>query len=194
MRETMLTEYASRQTTVRQFLEEYRSWICSKLGCEVEEVVLLELDFPMVQVAARNLLPGVRLRSEDSSTIRELQKLLKSVDLPPDSYPIFEVHLDREPRGRLASRRMVLKAEWQGGPAALWLRGFPGPVVAASIPIVQLGRGNEESVIVCWSTESVHLDCFKSSRESPRDGIVRIYMYLAAAIDRSAGLLGMIWC
>jgi ATPase family associated with various cellular activities (AAA) len=144
MRKTMLTEFASRQTTVRRFLEEYRSWIFSKLGCGIEEAVLLELDFPIVQVAARHLLSGVRLRSDDSSTIRELQKLLESVDLPPDGYPMFEVHLAQEPRGRLASRKMVLKAEWQDGPAALWLRGFPRPVVAASIPIVQLGRGNEE--------------------------------------------------
>jgi hypothetical protein len=28
MRDTMLTEFASRQNTVRRFLEEYRSWIC----------------------------------------------------------------------------------------------------------------------------------------------------------------------
>jgi hypothetical protein len=29
MRETMLTEFASRETTVRRYLDEYRSWICS---------------------------------------------------------------------------------------------------------------------------------------------------------------------
>ena len=33
----------------------------------------------------------------------------------------------------------------QDGPAALWLRGFHEPVVAASIPIVQAGRGIEET-------------------------------------------------
>jgi len=53
MRDTMLTEFASRQATVRRFLDEYRSWMCWKLGCRIEEAVLLELDFPMVQVAAR---------------------------------------------------------------------------------------------------------------------------------------------
>jgi hypothetical protein len=145
MRETMLTEFASRQTTVRRFLDEYRSWICSKLGCRIEDTVLLELDFPIVQVAASHLLSGVRLRGDDSRTIRELRKLLESVDLPQDSYPAFEVHLARDPRGRLASRRMVLEAEWQDGPVALWLRGFPQPVVAASIPILQAGRGVEET-------------------------------------------------
>src|SRR5271169_1115684 len=145
MRDTMLTEFASRQTTVRRFLEEYRSWICSKLGCRIEEAILLELDFPMVQVAARELLSGVRLRSDDSRTICELGKLLESVELPQDSYPAFQVHLVREPRGRLAKRKMVLEAEWQDGPAALWLRGFPQPVIAASIPIARAGRDSEET-------------------------------------------------
>jgi len=145
MRDTMLTELASRQTTVRRFLEEYRSWICSKLGCRIEEAILLELDFPMVQLGARKLLSGVRLRSDDSRTIRELGKLLESVELPQDSYPAFQLHLAREPRGRLANRKMVLEAEWQDGPAALWLRGFPQPVIAASIPIARAGRDSEET-------------------------------------------------
>src|SRR5271154_4045728 len=145
MRDTMLTEFASRQTTVRRFLEEYRSWICSKLGGRIEEAVLLELDFPMVQLGARKLLSGVRLRSDDSKTICELGKLLESVELPQDSYPAFQGHLAREPRGRLATRKMVLEAEWQDGPAALWLRGFPHPVIAAGIPIARAGRDSEET-------------------------------------------------
>lgn len=33
MRETMLTEFDTGQVSVRRFLVEYRSWICSKLGC-----------------------------------------------------------------------------------------------------------------------------------------------------------------
>ena len=124
MRETNLTEFATRQTRIRRFLDDYRSWICSTLGCPIEGTVLLELDFPIVQVAACHVLSGVRLRSDDLSSIRELRKLIRSVDLPQDRYPAFEVHLARDPRGRLASRGMVLEAEWQDGPVVLRLRGF----------------------------------------------------------------------
>jgi hypothetical protein len=145
MRDSMLTEFASRQTTVRRFLEEYRLWICSKLGCPIEEVILLDLDFPMMQVATRELLSGVRLRSDDSRAIRELGKLLESVELPQDSYPAFQVRLARESRGRLANRKIVLGAELQDGPAALWLRGFSQPVIAATIPIARAGRDSEEN-------------------------------------------------
>ena len=141
----MLTEFASSETTVRRFLEEHRAWIGSKLGCQMEQAVLFELDYSMVQVAASFLLAGVRLRSDASSATRELQKLLESVELPPDSYPAFQVHVAREQRGRITGRRMVLDAEWQDGPAALWLRGFTRPVVAARVPVVGPSRERDET-------------------------------------------------
>jgi hypothetical protein len=81
MRDTILTEIASRQTAVRRFMDEYRSWICSKLGCQIDEAMLLEFDFPMVQVAARELLSRARLRSDDSMSICELRKPLEPVEL-----------------------------------------------------------------------------------------------------------------
>src|SRR5271155_3628762 len=145
MRETMITEFASREIMVRRFLEEHRTWIGSKLGCRMDEAFLLELDFPMVQVATRFLLSGVRLRSDDSRTIRELQKLLESVELPQDNFAAFQVHVARQRRGRLTSRRMILEAEWQDGPAALWLRGLTRPVVAGRVPIVGPSRERDET-------------------------------------------------
>src|SRR5271156_376211 len=145
MRETMLTEFPPRQSTVRTFFNEYHAWIAAKLECGIAEAVLFELNFPMVQVAARHLLRGSRLRSDVSRTIRELQRLLESVDLPQDSYPAFDVRLAREPSGPLARRKVALEAKWQGGPAALRLRGFPHSVVAASIPIARAGQEMEET-------------------------------------------------
>ncbi len=141
----MPTEFASRQTTVRRFLDEFRPWICSKLGCGMEETVLLELNFRVAQVAATHVLAGVRLRSDNSRPVRELRKLVETIELPNDSYPSFEVHLAREPRGRFANRRQVLEAEWQDRPVAFWLRGFPEPVVTVSIPILQAGNGVEQT-------------------------------------------------
>ncbi len=145
MSETMPTEFASRQCTVRRFLNEFRPWICSKLGCGIEETVLLELDFPVAQVAATHVLIGLHLRSDDSRPVRELRELLESIELPGGSYPSFRVRLGRESRGRLANRKRVLEAVWQDGPVAVWLRGLHEPVVAASIPILQAGAGVEET-------------------------------------------------
>lgn len=141
----MLTEFASRQTIVGQFLGEHRAWICSTLDCRLEAMVLLALDFPMVQAAVGPFLSGVRLRSDNLQTIREMRKLVESVELPPDTYPAFNVSLAREPRGALARRKTVLEAKWQGGPAALRLRGVPLPVVAVSIPIAQVGQNIDEA-------------------------------------------------
>jgi ATPase family associated with various cellular activities (AAA) len=145
MSATIVTQLAAWQTTVRGYVDGYRSWIGATLGCQAEEFVLLELDFPIIQVAARRLFPGVRLRSTESITIRELEKRVESIALPRESYPAFEIHLVGEPRGRLSRRSQVLEAKWQDGPAALWLRGFDTPVIAASIPILQAGKGIEET-------------------------------------------------
>ena len=173
MRETMLTEFASRESTVRSFLGEYHSWIAAKLECGIAEAVLFELNFPMVQVAAHHLLRGVRLRGDVSKTIRELRKLLESVDLPQDSYPAFDVRLAREPSGPLARRKVALEAKWQGGPAALRLRGFPHSVVAASIPIARAGQEIEETC-----------DCVLVNRESaPR--LLQLIKRISAQRDGS---------
>ena len=169
----MLTEFASSETTVRRYLDEHRLWIGSKLGCRIEQAVLFELDFSMVQVAASSLLAGVRLRSDTSSATRELQKLLESVELPPDSYPAFQVHVAHEQRGRVTKRRMVLEAEWQDGPAALWLRGFTRPVVAARVPVVGPSRERDETC-----------ECVLAHREcAPR--LLQIIQRISARRDSS---------
>jgi hypothetical protein len=122
LRKTKLTEFASSQAMVGRFLGEHRAWICSTLDCRLEDMFLLALDFPMVQAAVGPFLSGVRLRGDNLQTIRELRKLVHDVELPPVTYPTFNVRLAREPRGALAKREMMLEAKWQGGPAALRLR------------------------------------------------------------------------
>lgn len=139
----------------------------------MEQAVLFELDFSMVQVAASFLLAGVRLRSAALRATRELQKLLESVELPPDGYPAFQVHVAREQRGRVTTRRMVLEAEWQDGPAALWLRGFARPVVAARVPIVGRSRERDETC----ECVLVHREC------APR--LLQIIQRISARRDSS---------
>jgi hypothetical protein len=61
MRETMLTEFASRETTVRRFLHDYRSWIGSKLRCRMEEAPL-GVRFPYLPRDPRRRLCPARAR------------------------------------------------------------------------------------------------------------------------------------
>jgi len=169
----MLTEFASSEMTVRRSLEEHRAWIGSKLGCRMDQAILFELDFSMVQVAASFLLAGVRLRSDALRAARQLQKLLESVELPPDSYPAFQVHVAREQRGQITKRRIVLEAEWQDGPAALWLRGLTRPVVAGRVPIVGPSRERDETC----ECVLVHREC------APR--LLQIIQRISARRDSS---------
>lgn len=186
MRDTTLTEFASRENIVRRFWAEYCSWIGSMLGCGIEQTVLLELDFPIVQVAAREMLLGVRWCNDDSQTIRGLGKLLESVDLPQDCYPALQVHMVRDPRARFARRRTVLQAEWQDGPAALWLRGFPRPVVAASIPITRAGGDCQETseCVLVNRKDASHLLQIIEKITARRDGS---YLHIFGSGHRPVG-------
>jgi hypothetical protein len=60
MRETTLTEFASRQSAIRHFLDEYRSWVRSKLGCRMVEADHLELGFSFAQLREANILGSQR--------------------------------------------------------------------------------------------------------------------------------------
>lgn len=135
MSETQITELASRPRVVRRFLDPYGAWISAKLGCPMEDAVLLELDFPIVRVATEQVLPGVPLRGEDLVVVRDLKRRVESLELPPGSFPMFQVHETRSPYGRLTSRRTVFEADWQDSLVVIRLRDFPAPIVAASIPI-----------------------------------------------------------
>ena len=191
----MPTEFASRQTTVRRFLDEFRPWICSKLGCGMEETVLLELDFPVAQVAATHVLIGVRLRSDHSRPIRELRQLVETIELPSDSYPSFEVHLAREPRGRFANPKTSTRGRVAGRSR--------GSLAARSS---RTGRDRQHPDLAGrpWcgtnmrlrnSPEEVCAGFPQSHRENQRaDAIQLMCMCLAAAISESVGLPGMTWC
>lgn len=134
MSETHITELASRPAVVRRFLDEYRAWISAKLQCRMEETVLLELDFSIVEFATGQVLSGVPLRGDDPVVVRELKKRVQSIDLPPGFFPMFQVHETRSP-GRLTNRKTVFEAGWQDCVVVIRLGDFPAPFVAASIPI-----------------------------------------------------------
>jgi hypothetical protein len=53
------TEFATRESLVRAFVQRNSDWIAHKLGCRMDETVLLELEFPIVQLASMQVLSGV---------------------------------------------------------------------------------------------------------------------------------------
>ena len=194
MRETMLTEFVSSELTVRSYLDGHRSWISAKLGCRMDEAVLFELDFPMAQAAVSFLLAGARLRSDASSATRQLQRLLESVELPPDSYPAFQVHVAREQRGRITGEEWRLRRNGRMDLLLCGCAGSRGPLWPPAFPSWGLAASATKPVSAYWSIASVRRAYCKSYGESPRDAILPISTYSAVDIERLVGLFGMTWC
>lgn len=178
MRESHLTEYASPQAIVRQFLEEYREWITAKLGCRMEEAILLELDFSLIEAATAWVLSGTPLAPEDSAVLREVQKRIQSLELPPDTCPALTVRLTPSRQGLLTRRKKVLEARWEDGPVALWLQDFPKPIIVVSIPIVCANHAIEETcdaVIVDRHYASQFLKLIKQISQKRASSLLHVY-------------------
>jgi hypothetical protein len=106
-----------------------------KLGCRIDETVLLELDFPIVQLAAVQVLSDVPLLRFQTTVMQKLKKLTESVELPPHVFPAFRIHPAQNSSGLITNRKSVLEAHWEDCPVLLRLRGLSQPVVLAGIPV-----------------------------------------------------------
>src|ERR1035437_6475005 len=84
------TEFATRESVIRAFVQRHADWIAHKLGCRIDETVLLELDFPIVQLASIQVLSEVPLLRFQTTVMQKLKKLAESVELPPTFSRHFE--------------------------------------------------------------------------------------------------------
>ena len=84
------TEFATRESVIRAFVQRHADWIAHKLGCRIDGTVLLELEFPIVQLASMQVLSEVPLLRFQTTVMQRLNKLAKSVELPPTFSRHFE--------------------------------------------------------------------------------------------------------
>src|SRR5208337_4122130 len=122
-------ELATRQSVIRAFVHRHADWMGRKLGCRMDETVLLELDFPIVQLAAMQLLSEVPLLRFQTTVMQKLKKRTASVELPPNLFPALRIHQAQSSHGLFKNRKSVLQAQWEDCPVLLRLRGLSQPVV-----------------------------------------------------------------
>jgi len=146
-------ELATRQSVIRAFVDRYTDWIARKLGCRMDETVLLELDFPIVQLASMQVLFEVPQLRFQTKVMQKLKKLTESVEIPPNIFPAFRIHQAQSADGPIQNRKSVLQAHWEDCPALIRFRGVRQPVVLAGIPVTPV----EDRSDVC--------DCVIAKRE-----------------------------
>jgi len=129
------TEFATRESLVRAFVQRNSDWIAHKLGCRIDETVLLELEFPIVQLASMQVLSEVPLLQFQTTVMQKLKKLTESVELPLNMFPACRIYSAQSSSGLFKNRKHVLRAQWEDCPALIRFRGLSQPVVAAGIPV-----------------------------------------------------------
>ena len=140
-------EFATRESLIRAYVQRHENWIAQKLACRVEETVLLELEFPIVQLASPQVLSEVPLVGFQRTVMQKLKRLTESVELPPNTFPVFRVRSGQSTGGLFKNRRHVFEARWKDCPALLRFRGLSQPVVLAGIPVT--AAENPEGVCDC---------------------------------------------
>jgi hypothetical protein len=150
-------EFTTRESVIRAFVQRHADWIAHKLGCRIEETVLLELGFPIVQLASMHVLSGVPLLRFQTTVMQKLKKLTESIELPPTIFPAFRIHSAQSSSGLFKNRRHVLEAHWEDCPALIRFRGLSQPVVLAGIPVTPVEKPGD----IC--------DCVIVKREVARE-------------------------
>src|SRR5208283_1726831 len=85
------TEFATRASLIRAFIQRHADWIAQQLDCRMDEIVLLELEFPIVQLASAGILSRVPFVQSQRAEMQRLKKLSQSVELPPNVFPAVRI-------------------------------------------------------------------------------------------------------
>ena len=137
------TQFATRASVIRAFVQRHADWISHELGCRMDETVLLELQFPIVQLASVQVLSEVPLLPFQTMVMQQLKNLTESVELPPNIFPAFRIYLAQSSTGLFKNRKQVLEAHWEDCPALIRFRGLTEPVVLAGIPVTAAEKPGE---------------------------------------------------
>ena len=143
----------------------------------MDEMVLLELDFPIVQLAAMQVLSDVPLLRFQTTVMQKLKKQTASVELPPNVFPTFRLHQAQSSHGLIKNRKSVLQAQWEDCPVLLRFHGLSQPVVLAGIPVTPVEDRGEvcDCVIVKREVASEFLQFLQKILARDRESRLCVY-------------------
>jgi hypothetical protein len=138
-----VTKLTTRESVVRAFVQRHANWIADKLACRFDEIVLLEMEFPIVQLAVTQVLSNLPLLEFQTTIMRQLKKLTESVELPPNIFPSFRIGSAQNRTGLFKNRKHVMEAHWEDCPVSIRLRGLSQPIVVAGIPVTPADKPSD---------------------------------------------------
>jgi ATPase family protein associated with various cellular activities (AAA) len=171
------SEFATRASVIRAFVQRHADWISHELGCRMDNTVLLELQFPIVQLASVRALSEVPLLPFQTTVMQKLKALTESVELPPNIFPALRIYPAQSSSGLFKNRKRVLEALWEDCPALIRFRGLSQPVVLAGIPVTPAERPGDvcDCVIVKQEVAPKFLQLIRKITASSRESLWCVY-------------------
>ncbi len=118
------------------FIDGYRAWIETAIGCPRGEALTLELSFPFSHLVLEHMMNGVELDRQCLGAAAALRPLIDRWETPPGISPRIELIASRDRRARITERKLAWDPHWKETPIAVWLSGAEHAVVSIDIPYV----------------------------------------------------------
>jgi hypothetical protein len=133
--------FATAITSMKAYLEPYRQWIESVLGCQESDSVTLELETAFGQLAAGEMLSGASLDRQCRAAADALRHSVVRWELPPGVSARIGLIPRRNREALCTSKGTSWDPHWKDLPIAMWLKGLEHAVVAVTVPFVSLQDG-----------------------------------------------------
>lgn len=136
----MEMRFAPPVAAMEAFVEPYREWFESVVGCPWAETLTLEIEGNIGQVATEYLLKGVSLDRQCLALAEALRPAVTRWAIPPVS-PRISLTPGRDREAPMAAHALAWDPHWQNTPVALWFHDLRHAVVTVQIPYVSFARG-----------------------------------------------------
>ncbi|MFB3779479.1 MAG: AAA family ATPase [Bryobacteraceae bacterium] len=136
MNRTIELGLTSPVSAMEAFIEGYRAWIETAIGCPRGEALTLEFNFPFSHLVLEQMMAGVELDRQCLGAADALRPLVDRWETPPGISPRIELMASRDRRARVTERKLAWDPHWKETPIAVWLRGAKHAVVSIDIPYV----------------------------------------------------------
>jgi hypothetical protein len=170
--------FATAITSMKAYLEPYRQWIESVLGCQKSDSLTLELETAFGQFAASEMLSGASLDRPCRVAADALRHSVVRWEVPPGASPRIALIPRRNREALCTSRATSWDPHWKDVPVAVWLKGLEHPVVAATVPFVSLQDGGPRSQTREWllvrRSEAAQVLNYLGSLPAERSGHVNV--------------------
>lgn len=118
---------------IREFLNQYQTWLEAVVGCPLADAVTFEFHLPFPHLVLDEMFRGIPLDSRCIPYTRALRPVVTRWGLPPGISPRIELSMSRNRDAGVAEGSFGWDPHWKETPVAVWLKGCRHALVSAMV-------------------------------------------------------------